>query len=141
MFHAFDPRSPGSVVELAMAILKADQKDHNLAVEMAISVREAIISMSVAMALVTHGQNPEIPIVAISEQEENGEGTEGHSPAELLNILAEGFPSILGEWEVLTEEFKKRWESVQADQILKGFPKDFTVSDILGESKETKEKH
>lgn len=141
MFHAFDPRSPGSVVELAMAILKADQKDHNLAVDMAIAVREAIISMSVAMALVTHGQNPEIPIIALSEAEENGEGTEGHNPAEMLNTLAEGFPAILDEWEILTEEFNKRWVAVQGDEVLRGFPKDFTVSDILGESTDTKEKH
>lgn len=134
MFGSMHPVSgPDAVIELATTVLKMDQKNHNHAVGMATAIREAIISMTVAMAIVTCCQDPEKPIIAITDSEITGGDTEGHTPVELLESLTTGNPYKDEDWANLVEEFKAHWANVQSEEILKNMPNDFNVSDILGE--------
>jgi hypothetical protein len=129
---AFDASSARSVVELAKSVLDMAEKNHDAAVDMTMAVREAIISMSVAMALVSHLQDFENPIIVASSEEEESGVAHGHSPNELLQSLSA--TEDTETFERIVAEFKKAYAEEKADREIRKMPGEFTVSDILGET-------
>lgn len=128
---AFDASSARSVVDLAKSVLEMAETNHDAAVDMTMAVREAIISMSVAMALVSHCQDFENPIIVASNEEEAAGIAHGHSPNELLQSLSSSEDNEA--FEMVVEKFKKALAEEKADKEIRGIPDNFTVSDILGE--------
>ena len=135
-FHAMPISGPESVVELVLTMMKMEQKDHHSAVAMATAIREAIITMVCAMALVTNLQSVDNPIIAITQEECEGGVCVGHTPEELLGVLADGYPTGNPEWDNLVKDFQDRWSLILMEDELKEMPDTLHVSDILGEPKE-----
>lgn len=131
-FRAVPMFGPESVLHLATMVLEAAEKDHNLAVEIATTVRDATISMVVAMALVSQMQDPEKPIITLSMEMDS---EHKHTPDEFLASLQHNYEGTVSmeAWEDLVAKFRAVYSNEKADRIIDEIPDDFGVSDILGE--------
>lgn len=123
------------VFQLAMQILKAEELSHDHAVEIAMVVRETIMSLTIAMALVSNFQNPDMPIVATREDLEE---IKPRNPGELLVSLGDGFEELATRWEELVDlfgegfnKYKGKRDMAQMEKDLESMPETLFVSDIL----------
>lgn len=123
---------------LAAKILAEGGRDSRNGYALLNALADALKSMVMASSLVTYGQDPNEPLLAIQEDNQD-EPAPTRTPADILRVLADAWEQsqAANEWEETTKIFVDSFRSVIGEAEVEkynanfGDEKTLTVADIL----------